>query len=115
MGYWGKFIKWWYFVNRYKWSTDIRCGCEVALHTFLNAEKYLKKSYEAAAAFEATFREMERDHKILIYRTRRLEQLVKDGAEFEFDAMRTDILDKLQQVRTKYKRIERQIKEANNK
>lgn len=99
-------------MNRYQWSVDVRCGCEVALKSFISSELSVKRTYpKAAKEYERAFRELERDHKVLIARTRRLEALVKDGQEFDFEEMRTEIHAKVRYVRNKYKELTFEIAE----
>lgn len=104
--------KWWYRVNRYIWSTDMRIGCERALQTFREAKAKLEV-YKDFQKHERDFLAVERDHKILISRSRRLEQMIKDEVSFDFDSYRQEIYDKLCEVRTKYKELSKIILEPN--
>jgi len=107
------FKNWWSFVNRYQWATDVRCGCELALRSFLAAECAIKERYQNAAPFfEVRLRELERDHRILVARTKRFEEIIKDGSESDgFHENREEILTMLCSAKGKYNKIERDMAE----
>lgn len=107
-----KVSKWCRKMDRFLWANELRVGCERALSSFFKGEKEVKEKHASVADyFEKDFREIERDHHILIYRTRKLESLAKQQPDEDFAAHQQDIHDKIKEVRDKFFDLTRRIRE----
>lgn len=104
--------KWCLKMDRFLWANEVRVGCQKALASFLRSEIEIKDQFSRVAEyFEKEFREIERDHKILIHRTKRMEEVLKAQPDVDFNSLQRDIYEKMREVRNKFMNLVKRVRD----
>jgi predicted nucleic acid-binding Zn-ribbon protein len=97
-------------MDRAAWLAEVSLGCKRALKYFNDCEAQLKSDCCDTYRFESVFREIERDHRILIRRTSKLGRY-KDADYEEFLSFQIDLYEKIREVRDKLGELAKAVRE----